>query len=387
MRRRLRNYVAVVMSLLLCMGLWFQHGQMVKAADETSATVIISTGESEVLNLEGVSVKGFSSVTTGDMKTYIGSLSLTQEQIEAVDTDNRYLVYWFATDDLVDTIATGTSPTIDLSMLYPGYITCEEITDEAGSVTYNDLTIRLYARYGEEHYVTYYSNEAQDGDHTSDTYEEVYYYQSDPDELGGAYNHPETATINGKVITNGNNFFVGWSTTDSGAVGTPPSEFQYTDNPLRLYARWQEAACLTITYIPSENSEGYDNYAYQQTLTDTTFSFVTEAEPSPPTDYSVFEGWSYTNASGATVMIGAGETCSDIPITTTTVTLTAVWKEPLQSGSTVSAGTHTLLAGEPYTLGSGLWTVTYGGNGDSCTYTGGSTFYVTSTGDYTFAAK
>lgn len=93
MRRRLKNYVAVVMSLLLCMGVWFQHGQMVKAEDEILATINISTGAEADIYLEGVPVKGFSSVTTDDMKTYVGSLSLTQEQIEAADTDARHLMY------------------------------------------------------------------------------------------------------------------------------------------------------------------------------------------------------------------------------------------------------------------------------------------------------
>ena len=161
MRRRLKNYVAVVMSLLLCLGVWFQHGQMVKAEDEILATIIISTGAEADIYLEGIPVKGFSSVTTEDgMTTYVGSLSLTQEQIEAVDADERYLMYWYATDDRMedDTIAVGTSPAIDLSRLFADYITCEEITGEDGSVTYDRLTITLFASYGASHKVAYDSN-------------------------------------------------------------------------------------------------------------------------------------------------------------------------------------------------------------------------------------
>ena len=502
MRRRLKNYVAVVMSLLLCLGVWFQHGQMVKAEDEILATIIISTGAEADIYLEGIPVKGFSSVTTEDgMTTYVGSLSLTQEQIEAVDADERYLMYWYATDDRMedDTIAVGTSPAIDLSRLFAEYITCEEITGEDGSVTYDRLTITLFASYGASHKVAYDSNYQMGGyinSSVSDVIAEKVYYQADSEITEENYDHPSTPIFNGATwtntvsVSNSDNttreidyFFTGWGNTDSGGVNAP-SVFEYedmqettatfyaqwqkpceltvnyymteaemqlqkpyydpvtvlqeslddtsltfttmqgaemdgeffaawqyedesgaavtlaeneektiaipqdgTDVILNLYGLWSPAAKLQVTYDQGDMFDPYTVEVQQASISDTTFSFETSRDAAPPTDYSIFEGWSYTNASGATVIIGAGETCSDIPITTTAVTMTAVWKEPLLGGSTVSAGTHTLLEGESYTLGSGSWTVTYGGSGDSCTYTGGSTFYVTSTGDYTFTAK
>ena len=499
MRRRLRNYVAVVMSLLLCIGVWFQHGQMVKAEDEILATIIISTGAEADIYLEGIPVKGFSSVTPEDgMTTYVGSLSLTQEQIEAVDADERYLMYWYATNDKVDIIARGTSPTIDLSMLFADYITCEEITGEDGSVTYDRLTITLFASYGALHKVTYDSNYQMGGyinTSAPDDIAEKVYYQADSEITEENYDHPSTPIFNGATwtntvsVSNSDNttreidyFFIGWGNTDSGGVNAP-SVFEYEDmqeTTATFYAQWQKPCELTINYymteaemqlqhpyydpvtvmqesledttftfttmrgaemegeffaawqykdesgktftlaeneettiaIPQDGSDisldiyglwspaaklqvtydqgeaGVDTIEVEQaSISDTTFSFETSRDVSPPSDTAIFEGWSYTNASGTAVIIGAGETCADIPLTTTAVTMTAVWKEPLQSGSTVSAGTYTLLAGEPYTLGSGSWTVTNGGSGDSCTYTGGSTFYVTSTGDYTFAVK
>ena len=220
MRRRLKNYVAVVMSILLCTCVWFQHVETVKAVGEQLATVHIVTDE-KTLTLQDVAVNNFSVKQTEDgAVTYGGNVALTAEQIKAEDSDGRYLLYWYPTNDLDGAVATGNSPVIDLGMLYE--ISCEEVSGNDGSVTYN-LELTVYATYGEEHYVTYYSNETQDGDHTADTFEQVFYYQADPDELGGTYNHPETPTINGRVITNGNMFFVGWGTTDSGELDDIPS--------------------------------------------------------------------------------------------------------------------------------------------------------------------
>lgn len=479
MRRRLRNYVAVVMSILLCTCVWFQHVETVKAEGEQLATVHIVTDE-KTLTLQDVAVNNFSVKQTEDgAVTYGGNVALTAEQIKAEDSDGRYLLYWYPTNDSDGAVATGNSPVIDLGMLYE--ISCEKVSGNDGSVTYN-LELTVYATYGEEYYVTYYSNETQDGDHTADTFEQVFYYQADPDELGGTYNHPKTPTINGQVITNGNMFFVGWGTTDSGELDDIPSEFSYADSSsLTLYARWQSPCELTINYymteaemqlqhpyydpvtilqqnledtsftfttkpgaemdgeffaawqykdetgqaftlaenetttipIPQDGSNvSLDLYGLwspaaklqvtynqgdmgapdtvevvQESISDTTFTFVTSADVAPPSDFAIFEGWSYTNADGKTVMIGAGETCSDIPLTTTAVTLTAVWKEPLASGATVSAGTHMLLEGETYTLGSGSWTVTGSDGGDNCLYTGGREFYIPATGDYTFVAN
>ncbi len=498
MRRRLRNYVAVVMSILLCTCVWFQHGHVVKAADETLATIIISTGAEANIYLEGVPVKGFSSVTTDDMKTYVGSLSLTQEQIEAADTDARHLMYWYTSDDKVNIIARGTSPTIDLSMLFADYITCEEITGEDGSVTYDRLTITLFASYGALHKVTYDSNYQMGGyinTSAPDDIAEKVYYQADLEITEENYDHPSTPIFNGATwtntvsVSNSDNttreidyFFIGWGNTDSGGVNAPSVfEYEYTqETTATFYAQWQKPCELTINYymteaemqlqnpyyapvtvmqesledttftfttmqgaemkgeffaawqykdesgaavtlaenqevtiaIPQDGSDisldiyglwspaaklqvtydqgdagAYTVEVVQESISDTTFTFVTSADVAPPSDFAVFEGWSYTNADGKTVMIGAGETCSDIPLTTTAVTLTAVWKEPLASGATVSAGTHMLLEGEPYTLGSGSWTVTSSDGGDNCLYTGGREFYIPATGDYTFVAN
>ena len=477
MRRRLRKYVAVVMTLLLCMGIWFQHGQIIRAAGEQTATVEIYTNANTMIGSYNIEISNFGVVTTEEGGTsFSGEFSLTTDQTKGAD---GYLLYWYTTDDKVDRIATGNTPTINLGMLSEYNIAYSMTSNEDRSeVTYSDVKIKLFADYGESHYVTYYSNETQDGNHTSDKSESVYYYQMDSEELGGVYNHPETATINGELIENGNNFFVGWGTSDSGDVDTPPSEFKYGNIPLVLYARWKSPcqlivnyylteadieiqnpcydpvtelqsslsdtsiifktmpraemkgnffvgwqykdetgavftlaenetkaiaipqdgtdvilnlygiwspiAVLQVTYDMGDMLEPYTIEVEQASISDTTFSFITSSDVAPPTDTAIFEGWSYTNASGAKVIIGADETCSDIPITTTAVTFTAVWKEPLPEGSTVSTGTYTLLEGVPYTLGSGSWTVTDSSGGDNCVYVGGREFYVSATGDYTF---
>lgn len=480
MRRRLRNYVAVVMTLLLCMGLWFQHGQMVKAEGEQTATVRIYPGTDngimDYFEIGAVPINGFSAKTSEDgMTTYTGTISLTSEDIENPDPDERYLLYWYTSswlnaDILPEPLTLGNSvPETDINLLNlqvnPG------ITEGV-----YDISVTLYAKYGEMHSVSYYLNESMDGINPGTLDKTVDYYQKDVSVTGDSYSHPEAPTGE-----NEDAFFIGWSLTQSGDVQAPPSTFTYGEGNLDIYAMWKNPCQLTVNYyqteaemqdqkpyygpvtelqkslsdtsitfttmpgakmdgeffagwqykdetgavftlaeneekaiaIPEDGSDvwldlygiwtpaaklqvtydmggEFDPYTVeveQASISDTTFSFETSNEAEPPSDFAIFEGWSYTNASGKTVTIGAGETCSDIPITTTAVTMTAVWKEPLQSGSTVSAGTHTLLAGEPYILGSGSWTVTYGGSGDSCTYAGGSTFYVTSAGDYTFADK
>ena len=487
MRRRLRNYAAVVMTLLLCMGLWFQHGQTVRAEGEQTATVNIYTDANTQVGSYDVLISNFTVKTAEDGGvSFTGVFSLTADQSKGTD---GYLLYWYTTDDKVGTIATGNTPTIDLSMLSSYNITYSMTSNEDGSVvTYSDVVIKLFADYGASHTVTYKSNYRMGGVISStqnDVTAEVTYFQNDVQNLAGIpYNHPDLPTFTteaGEVTwTNEGYLFKGWGVKDSGGVNAPET-FDYGDTAIELYAQWQKASQLIINYyrteaemqqqnpcydpvtimqesldetsftfttmpgaemdgeffagwqykdksgaavtlaenqevtiaIPQDGSDisldiyglwspaailqvtydmgsEFDPYTVeveQASISDTTFSFETSNEAVPPSDTAIFEGWSYTNASGKTVIIGAGEMCSDIPITTTAVTMTAVWKELLLGGSTVSAGTYTLLEGEPYTLGSGSWTVTYGGSGDSCTYTGGSTFYVTSTGDYTFTAK
>lgn len=487
MRRRLRNYVAVVMTLLLCMGVWFQHGQMVKAEGEQTATVnimlpVFSDNDTGMVTLTDVVITDFTYDPNGDIP-WSGSISLTADQTK--NAEGRSIFYWYDSNDKVTTLYTGNTPTIDISRLW-GVKIGEGETETSPYV----VTIELYADYGASHTVTYKSNYQMGGSISSnqnDVTAEVTYFQDDVQNLEGIpYNHPDLPTFTteaGEITwTNEGYFFKGWGLTDSGGVNAPET-FDYEekwDTAIELYAQWQKASQLTVNYyqtkaemeqqnpcydpvtvlqeslddtsftfttMPGAETEGeffagwqyddagttytlaeneektiaipedgadiilnlygiwspaailqvtydmggeFDPYTVeveQASISDTTFSFETSNEAVPPSDTAIFEGWSYTNASGKTVIIGAGEMCSDIPITTTAVTMTAVWKEPLAGGSTVSAGTYTLLAGEPYTLGSGSWTVTYEGSGDSCTYTGGSTFYVTSTGDYTFTAK
>ena len=476
MRKRLRKYVAVVMTFLLCTGIWFQHGQIVRAAGEQDAIVEIYTDANTMVGSYSIEISNFGvEISEAQGTVFTGVFSLTADQTKGAD---GYLLYWYTGKEELGEIATGNTPTIDLGLLSEDKITYSMTSNEDGSVTYSDVKIKLLADYGESHCVTYYSNETQNGDHTSDKTESVYYYQMAVEEWDGVYNHPETATIDGELIENGDNSFVGWGTSDSGVVDTPPRAFQYGDDPLTLYARWQRpcqlivnyyqteadiqnqspcydpvtalqsslsdesitfttmqgpemeraffagwqyrdetgavftlgenetmsieipedgtdvsldlygiwspVAVLQVTYDMGDTVEPYTIEVEQESISDTTFSFTTSSDVAPPTDTAIFEGWSYTNASGATVIIGAGEICSDIPITTTDVTLTAVWKEPLQEGSTVSAGTYTLLEGVPYTLGSGSWTVTDSNGGDNCVYVGGKEFYVPVTGDYTF---
>jgi len=496
MKRRLRKYVAVVMTLLLCLGLWFRHGQVVRAEGEQTATVDIYTDANTKVGSYDIAISNFSVKTAEDGGiSFAGEFSLTADQTKGA---KGYLLYWYATVDKMGTIATGNTPTIDLSVLSTYNITYSMNSNEAGTVvTYSDVVIKLFADYGASHRVIYDSNYQMGmsiiSDMTSDVTAEEYYYQDALTTTEGVYKLPATPTFEGKTWVNTMTdeatgetmtyFFIGWGETDSGGVDEL-SGFKYGDREettVTLYAQWQRPCKLTINYYSteaemqlqqpcydpvtiwqesltdttftfttmpgaemtgeffaawqyknddgtavtlSENEENtiaipqdgsdvainmyglwspaaklqvtynqgdmadpYTIEVKQASISDTTFSFETSSDVVPPSDIAIFEGWSYMNASGEKVMIGAGETCSDIPLTTTAVTMTAVWKEPLPGGSTVSAGTQTLLEGEPYTLGTGSWTVSGSNGGDNCVYTGGREFYIPATGDYNFVAN
>ncbi|MBQ8280325.1 MAG: hypothetical protein IJZ23_10825 [Roseburia sp.] len=465
MRSRLRKYMSVVMTLLLCLGLWFQHGQAVQAAGEQTATVMIDYGTGTA-ELGEVTINNFEYAPETD--SCQGTITLTETQTKGTD---GYFIYWYAESGRVNSAATGSTPTIDISTLETGMVSC--ITNEDGSYT---VMIVLYAGYGASHKISYYMNESMDGVTNGTLDQEKVYYQKDTSETGGTYEHPSEP---GQA--NGDKFFIGWSSAHSGEVVAPASTFTYGDADVNVYAIWQTpyvlmvnyyatqediatqttcynaatnaqesltdttfsfttpaapardnyffeawsyddgtgtvktvaentavdiaipssgsdvaldlygtwtaAESLTVTYVSEGTTVGNPETIYQNSADDTTFSFTTAAEPTAPSDNYIFEGWSYTNFSGATVTIGAGETCSDISISTDEVTMTAAWTETTAAGSTIGAGTYTLQAGTAYTLGSGSWTVTYNGSGDSCTYAGGRTFYVTTTGDYTFASN
>lgn len=486
MRRRIRNYVAVVMSLLLCIGLWFQHGEKVRAAQTATVYIIADDANRSQVTINSVDISGVNLEVSEDgiVNSAEGTFSLSSEQIKL---NGRTPFGIYPTVDRIE----GTQlneQSIDANGL--------RITSSADT---GGIIIELYGVYGASHKVTYDSNYQMGGNITSsiaDVVAEEMYYQADLTLTAEKYTHPSTPTFNNTTWTNTvtisnsdnttrdiNYFFVGWGITDSGGVNAPTG-FEYADKEetaatfyaqwqrpcllminyyqtkaemqnqntygdpvtivqesledtsftfttmsgvemdgeffaawqyedesgaavtlaeneektiaipqdgtdviLNLYGLWSPAAKLQVIYDQGDMLDPYIEEVQQASISDTTFSFETFRDAAPPTDYSIFEGWSYTNASDATVIIGAGEICSDIPITTTAVTMTAVWKEPLLGGSTVSAGTHTLREGESYTLGSGSWTVTYNGSGDSCTYTGGREFYVATTGDYTFTAK
>lgn len=457
MRTRLRKYVAVVMALVLCLGIWFQYGQAVQAAGEQTATVSINDN----VTLTDVPITGFEANLDGN--SFKGTITLDETQTKR---EEGYFISWYADSGGVNEVATGATPTIDLSALS---IKCAPLDD--GSY---EVFVSLYANFGASHTVSYYMNEQMNGTDKGALVQEISYYQKEVDETGAAYSHPAQPS-------NGSNFFLGWSTVMSGGVVAPPLEFKYetpannlelyaiwqapktlqvnyyatqedmtqqnacydpqtdtqesledkmlsvttpsaperekfffmgwsyedgtdsiktvaentaleiavaddgTDTILDLYGTWQEAASLTVTYISEEKECGSQN-VLQASVTDKTFSFTT-AEIEIAKENAVFEGWSYANSDGNPVTIGAGELCSDIPIGTGNVTMTAVWKEASPSGSTIGAGTVTLQADTPYVLESGSWTVTDGTTNDTCVYVGGSTFYVAQTGDYTFTAN
>lgn len=487
MRSRLRKYVSVVMTLLLCLGLWFQHGQMVKA--EVSATGAIyvyimgqtedgTTGVIDEMEIGTLTVNNFSG---SEADGYNGTITLTAEQTKGTTIYSGYLLYWYKMEnDILVSVAEGCTPTIDINDLTDVVVT--PVEDEAGNITSYTVTGVIYAEYGASHMATYISNYDMAGDSTDSV--TVPYYQDDLKVTEGTYSHPVEPTFWGETEpvtwTKEGYLFAGWGITDSGGVNAPTT-FSYIDRTqtdVTFYAQWQEAAILdifyyedeenidtvissdtvtqsnvsdtvftfttaeaperenyffmgwsyededgtiqtvpagtvvemaipedgsaveidiygtwtkakslTVEYISYEGLEGYSEVIYQRTVDDTTFSFTTAEAPEPQSENMIFEGWSYTGSDGNIVTIGAGETCSDIPVDTTEITLTAVWPETLASGSTISSGTSTLQAGTPYVLGDGSWSVTYNGSSDSCTYASGSTFYVDTMGDYTFAGN
>lgn len=283
MRTRVRKYVSVVMTLVLCFGMWFQYEQVVQAEGTQTVTVYINDNKLE----SGMKTDGVSVVESEDACSYTGTIALDGEQIK---DEKGYFIYWHTTGSGNVEIAKGASPTFELSELAEnGMLNCEKKDD--GSY---EVTIYLYADYGASHTVRYYTNEQMDGENKGTLEQEITYYQKEVDETGQSYEHPGQLQK-----ANSNNLFIGWGTAMSGGVDAP-SEFKYGDQDLELYA---------------------------------------------------------------------------------------IWKETLPSGSTIGEGTVTLQADTPYVLESGSWTVTDGTTKDSCVYAGGSTFYVTQTGDYIFTTN
>lgn len=283
MRTRVRKYVSVVMALVLCFGMWFQYGQTVQAEETLAVMVYINDNKLE----SGVKTEEVSVVEGEGSYSYTGTITLDGEQIK---DENGYFIYWYTTGSGNVEIATGASPTIELSKLAEnGMLNCKKNDDES-----YEVTVSLYANYGASHTVRYYTNEQMDGLEKGTLEQEITYYQKAVEEKGQTYEHPVQPQN-----ANSNNLFIGWGTAMSGGVDAP-SEFKYGDQDLELYA---------------------------------------------------------------------------------------IWKETLPSGSTISAGTVTLQADTPYVLESGSWTVTDGTTKDSCVYAGGSTFYVTQTGDYIFTTN
>lgn len=134
-------------------------------------------------------------------------------------------------------------------------------------------------------------------------------------------------------------------------------------------------------YYMNESRVTETKYYPQENISETERTIIFP-EPSTLADNFTLNGY---------VFKGWGETDSgDVEINEITLSygnskiMYAHWQDqrPL-NGVIAEVGEYYLETGKAYTLGDGTWTV----NGDTTKYTGGITFYVTTTGNYTFSRE
>lgn len=151
---------------------------------------------------------------------------------------------------------------------------------------------------------------------------------------------------------------------------------------IELTARWEEMLAnwpITVVYDLGADDVTW-NAKYENKINPVSGSyFINIPAPDPVRKGYEFVGWvkesddiKYKASDNIEI---SGRDIDE----STQITFTAQWEWDGES-ITESGKTYSLKAGTPYTLGTGTWTV----SGDDYNYTGGSTFYVGTDGDYTF---
>ena len=137
---------------------------------------------------------------------------------------------------------------------------------------------------------------------------------------------------------------------------------------------------VTVNFSAGDGVE-WDEEATKQTpiLSGGVYEIIFPEQPQPKKEKCFFEGWKCESLSDDLYKSGNLKIASEKITHDTEFTFIAQWTWdntfPIESG-----GVYPLKAETQYTLGTGTWTV----SGDDYNYTGGSTFYVGTDGDYTF---
>lgn len=151
-------------------------------------------------------------------------------------------------------------------------------------------------------------------------------------------------------------------------------EYNQNVTEITLEAQWR-ANPATVIYNANGSTFAQSEVTHED-ISNTNLS-IKIIESTPTKEGYIFNGWLYNGSS-----ITADTEFSWNDFAGGTIKLEADWIEEEWDGKSIteSGKTYSLKAGTPYTLGTGTWTV----SGDDYSYTGGSTFYVGTDGDYTF---
>lgn len=182
-----------------------------------------------------------------------------------------------------------------------------------------------------------------------------------------------------------NHEFSGWLCSLNNTVYTlnePEAVFKWEDiadgQVITFTAQWKENPYVTILYKSDETIVAEEK-RYQTELEEIIIDFTLDCfQKDPESPGYLFDGWKcdldgkvYSKANPAVMK------WNDINASQIVFTMQWVWDG---KSITESGKEYALKAGTPYTLNMGTWKV----NDDGYSYTGGSTFYVGSDGNYTF---
>lgn len=179
--------------------------------------------------------------------------------------------------------------------------------------------------------------------------------------------------------------FDGWiSSTDnslyvSGSVIENLSWESYNGKTITLTEQWNALPSVTIEYV-RQDGKNVTESIQQKKESETEFSVVLRSDDSEYEGY-VFAGWLCDADNAVYTAEGDVATFTWEKYENQTITFTAQWV--WDNYMILEAGEYSLVAGEPYYLGEGTWTV----NNDGYSYAGGSMFYVSQDGNYTISAE